>query len=49
MLGEPWFYWAIFAVAILLWVAVPIVDRWERRQDRRDQETWERIRSGLRP
>ena len=38
-----WIYWAVFASAGVVVVAVPLVDWLERRADARDRETWERL------
>lgn len=47
MFGEPWPYWAAFAICALAWLAVPLAAWHERRQDERDRRIWERIRRGL--
>lgn len=33
-------YWPVFLLAVIVWIAVPLVARWEARQDRRDRELW---------
>jgi hypothetical protein len=38
-----WLYWILFAAAVGIWLAVPLVVRWEARQDERDAETWSRV------
>jgi hypothetical protein len=46
MLGQSLWHWALFAVTALFWIAVPLVARWERRQDARDREIWKQIQRG---
>jgi hypothetical protein len=38
-----WWYWLAFAFLAVLVIGMPLVDRWERRQDARDKKTWERL------
>lgn len=33
-------YWLLFAIVVLIWLAVPLVARWERRADERDRAAW---------
>lgn len=39
-------YWLVFAAAVLLWLAVPVVARLERRADERERELWRRMGGG---
>ena len=43
MLGEPWPYWAVFALAALAWFAVPLAAWLERRAMERDKALWEEM------
>jgi hypothetical protein len=40
---EPWWYWLAAATVVVLFFGIPLLDRWERRQDDRDRRTWERL------
>lgn len=37
---------SVFLLALLIWLAVPFVDRWERSRDERDREAWDRYQAG---
>ena len=39
-------YWLCFAVAVLLWIAVPVCARLERQADERDKAAWRRMGGG---
>jgi len=43
MLGQPWWYWALFALAAVIVVTGAFVARWEQRQNERDHEAWKRF------
>jgi hypothetical protein len=43
VLGQPWWYIALFALACLMVVGVPIAAWWERRADARDKAAWDLI------
>lgn len=42
-------YWALFALAAVIVVAVPVVAAWEERQDERDRELWAEMPGATRP
>jgi hypothetical protein len=43
---NDWLYWGLFILAVLLVGSVPIAHEWERKQDERDRELWERFFGG---
>jgi hypothetical protein len=42
----PLVYWMLFALAVIVWVAVPVCARLERRADERDRAAWRRMGGG---
>lgn len=48
-MNEPWWYWAAFALAALIFAAPWLLFRWEERADQKDRETWDAWQRGERP
>ncbi len=41
-----WWYWALFALAALIFTAPYLAHRWEERRNRQDAELWARTFGG---
>jgi hypothetical protein len=48
MMGEPWWYWALFALVCLVAVA-PLIDWWLGKRAIRQRRAFKRYMQGRRP